>query len=647
MQPQITPGRRYGVQDRRPIITFDVETECAVEGCEDKACRHALKFNQNRITVLAATDGLFNSRVFRGPQLVAEFLSFVREQDAHLNAHNGKFDFEQVIYRGFPVEEALERWTEDTSLLAFIHQNKIPDDWMERYEMKRRELNALRTGIKHREAGRHSLKTLAPYYLQVQPFWEPEHSHDDDAYVMKDADYAHSLLSYFQENLPARSLDFYYDRFLPWVKHLMLMELEGICLDTEEVEQRLQKTEGRIVELQEAVAQEWNEHFDAWKAIQLQDLQCELAAKLEREQKSEKRRANFIKTFQRQVANIESLNLDSPSQLKWLLKERLKLNVTTLDGDESTDKETLGRLAKLNPTVAKLAELRKARKLVTAFYPEYLARAKDGRIFTNFNATTARTGRLSSSEPNLQQVPGHAHDLFTASPGNLLITRDLSAIEPAVLAYYSEDPLLCELIISGGDFHGTNAHAMFSLECNPSEVKHLYPDLRKVAKECGLAVLYGAGGNRIFQVLQKHGLFQYTIGDAKRFVQRLRDIYNGVWKFKLELDAKLERKATLYNLMGRPFTIPDTNEIYMKGLNTLIQGSASDLMQQKALDVRNKLGIKPLLLVHDEVIIEAPEANIQQTERRVIELMSSEALETSYGKIPIRTEGKVARVWAK
>jgi DNA polymerase-1 len=425
------------------------------------------------------------------------------------------------------------------------------------------------------------------------------------------------------------------------------MELRGIRLDVEQVKRDWATTEADLIKFDNQIREQWGLHFEAWAAEQRLAVSRERAvARASLKRQTPKILANHDESTNRMLAQPFAFNINSPTQLRWLLTERLGLDARNLDGDDSTDKETLNRLALENDEVAVLLKYRKAKKLVTTYYPEYLDFAVGDRIHATFRSTGTRTGRISCSQPNLQNVPGALHSLFTADPGKMLVTRDLSAIEPTVLAYYSEDPRLCELMLNGGDFHGTNAHAMFDLDCNIDDVKHLHPRERKVAKECGLAVLYGAGAFRIHQVLQKYGLSEYTEADAKRFVYRIRDLYEGVWRFKQLIDKDLDQGKTLFNFMGRPFKIHNRDDVYMKGLNTLIQGSASDIMQEGALRVA-RAGFDPLLIVHDELVVQVPEASAVTAERKIIECLTSFKLTTAFGDISIRTEGKISKCWEK
>lgn len=638
--PRSVSGKQYAL---------DLETACAVDGCTDKDCSHALDFNRNKITVAAVSDGASDEKVFRGStnEIVEQLERFVDERPGvHFTAHLGKFDFKQLCSRSTKITDEL--LTDDSCLLAFSHQDKIPESWLEDYNSRRVEENKKRTGHKHRAAGLHSLKTTAPYYLGVDPFWEPEHGHDDDEYVLKDARYCKQLTDYFKQILPTKSLEFYYKHQLPWSKMLMQMEIDGIAFDTEKVTIMWQKAEEQMIESSNKIREQWAVHFTEYLRLQEYELDEKFLAKKALGKLSEKQLKRAEINLAKAKERIESLNLDSPKQLLWLLRDRLGLDTTNMHEETSTDKETLKRLSIKDAGVAELLTYRKAKKLCSTYFPEYLNYVYKGRIHSTFNVATARTGRLSCSDPNLQQVPGALHELFIADKGKLLITRDLSAIEPTVLAYYSEDPVLCDIIINGKDFHGTTAVAAFDLACDSTEVKKLFPQLRRVAKTIGLAVLYGAGKNQVHLVLQQEGFADMGLHEANKIVTRIREKYKGVWTFKQALDAELETGSVLYNLLGRPISIKNRDEVYMKGLNRLIQSSASDILLNAAHLIKERGIATPLLPVHDELVSSTDADKASEVEEQITDILHNTiTLTTQYGRIPIRTEGKIATYWEK
>ena len=634
------------------LVGLDIETACNVQGCIDKDCKHALDPHRSKITVIGITDGDNLKRVFRGSDKVQQLVKLLSEDSTvSFTAHNGKFDVKHLIVHGAPRDLMVARWLHDSSLLAFTHQDKIQQSWLDSYEATRRELNKTRRGNSHRNAGPHSLKTTAPYYLGVAPFWEAE-TYDNDEYVLKDAEYSLRLTNYMLAKLPEDSIRFYSQRYLPWTKNLLDAELAGIRLDIAATEAMQVEVAAKLTKLEAEIDELWAPHFRAWIEKQERELEAVYMEKAQKALGKSKQPAKTVlqkydDMLAKAKSKLEPLNIGSPTQLTWLLRERLKLDPRGLDGSPSTDKEALELLSEQNADVRKLLEARKLKKLLTAFLPEYLDVQVNGRIHTNFNVTEARTGRLSSSNPNLQQVMSDLHKLFVADEDSKLVIFDLSAIEPTVLAYYSEDPQLCKLMIERGDFHSTNAYSMFNLECEISEVKKLYPKYRQIAKAVGLSVLYGAGANQVHRTLLQNGLHNFTIADAKAIVYRIRDLYAGVWNFKKELDSEMEKGSIIYNLLGRPIKIQDPQDAYMKSLNTLIQSSASDLLQDAAYKLKIWYGYQPILLVHDEVVFQIQDSVAAVAAEDIKKVMTSMKLDTKHGVVPIRLEGGVSKEWKK
>ena len=628
--------------DAQNLVAIDIETESLTSDPDD-----ALNPFRNRITLIAVSDGDKINRVFKDVKDAEHYIVLLVQNKVRFTFHNGKFDLKNLIHHGFNRHLAFNIFDHDSNLLAFTWQNKIPQTWLDQYEAERLEINKKRKGMKLRKSGQHSLKTLAPYFLGVQPFWESEEGHNNEEYALKDAAYTARLTRYFLEHMDSKSLEFYQTKFLPWTRMILEMELDGVKLDMDLLERKQLDADKRASQIHSELIKAWREHLNAYVIKEQNRITLEWHEKQKARKKppTEAQASKAMQSLNKQLYSVDTLNFDSPTQLKWLLQERLGLDVVNLDGEESTGKEVLTRLGEQDSNVKKLLEYRKLRKLSSSFFPEYKALSVNGRLHASFNVTSTRTGRLSSSGPNLQQVPGHLHDLFIPEEGNVFITKDLSAIEPTILAYYSEDPELVEMMQKGIRFHSVNAQAMFDLDCALEDVKKLYPLEDKVAKTVGLAVLYGAGSNRVYQTMQQFGMSEYNLSDAKRIVERIRKKYAGVWQFKQELDKILESGEVVYNLLGRPFSIPDPQDVYMQGVNTLIQSSASDLLLNQVCKL-SKVA-KPRLIVHDEIVFEVPETEALQFEKLIVGELISFDLLTQYGNIPIRTEGKVGKTWEK
>lgn len=626
------------------LIALDIETECAL-GCTTK-CDHALYPHTNRITAI----GLWPERlVLRGPpaelriQLMARFTSHTQ-----LVAQEGRFDFKNLVLHGvLTEEEALSLWAFDTKLMAYVHQSKIPEEWLARYNSQR--------PVHVRPGTPHSLKTLAPYFLGVAPYWEPKDGDmNNDEYVLKDVEYTLALYHYLSKELTPQEHSFVINCLMRWAKELLRAEIRGVAFDVARLAQDEAHARIRLMEVEEKLHTAWAPVYAQWRERRLQEVREAYAQKRRdwREKHGTDREAYYAQLQAKAEAKADlSFNLASPSQLLWALRDYFRLDVVNLGGQESTGREVLEGLAQNHPDIGLLLEYRKWSKLVTAFYPSYRSHLRQGRIHTSFNTSDTRTGRLSSSAPNCQQQPKETRHLFVPDREHSFIIRDLSAIEPTLIAYYSEDSTLLDIVVNGRDFHGATASAIFPyIDVPNQEIKAAFPRERRTAKTAGLAILYGAGARRLHQTLIKDGFLEYTEQDCRRMVQNIREFYSGVWAFKQELDRALEAGDVVYNLLGRPIRFEVFYEVYMKGFNRLIQSSASDLVLE-ALTLFNEwgrpFGAQALLAIHDEIVAQAPDEIVQLAAEKLEEVMTSFSLMAGGQKIPLKVEGAIAKQWAK
>jgi DNA polymerase I-like protein with 3'-5' exonuclease and polymerase domains len=631
------------------LLALDIETESITENKED-----ALNPHKNRITCIGVV-GAGYAKVFKAP-----WDSFLKEIYNNTNyefvMHNGKFDLKHMYFHFGEMPNWKERYAADTRYMAFVCTEKISEKYLAEYEAKRKELNKSRTNP-HREARLHSLKTLAPYFLGVEPFWEVDNGHDDDEYVLKDCEYTYKLHAFFTKLLTTLGqFDFYNDKLMPWSKVVLQAELMGVKIDVPLIEKLQVENTQKIAELTAALKQEWAGHFAAYSQKVLKELNSQYNEMFQ-SYMAKHQNASLVDTQLRYVNMFEraknkliesgdlQLNLDSPAQLSWLLKDRLELDIENLEGKESTGKEVLQKLSRENKAVGKLLELRKATKLVTAFLPKYLAnRTSEDRIHADFNIDGTRTGRLSSSgAANLQQVPRDMKHIFVAGDSFDFITYDLQSIEPVLMAYYTEDPALVDIVLNNKNFHSINTITMFDLDCSEEEVKTLHKPLRDIAKEIFLAILYGAGWRQVQMSCLKRGI-RKSESECKQVVKLARNKYKGVWDFKQALDKEMETGNVIYNLMGRPIKIDNVEDVYMRAFNTLIQGSASDLVLDIAREIDETTPAIPVLFVHDSIVCLVESNKAKSLDARIQSLFKRTLTNGSLS-FTLNVEGGVANVW--
>lgn|SRR5574343_54642 len=584
---------------------------------------------------------------------VREFLLELMKRGGKLTGHNTKFDLKYLIHNEIlTYDEACALWTDDSSIGSAVTVKKVPDKWLERYEVIRMELNKTRKHGIHRKAGGGSLKTLAPFFLGIEAFWETE-DHNNSKYNLLDCLYTYYLTAVLKKQVEdVQGLKCYRD-LIERSKLLMRAELDGILLDIPETKRRMAETEEKIKILETKIKEQWSSHFDSWRGLQqieLKNKYVEMTRVASLKDKKGRSEEYFWENKYNHLYNKAldksdfTLNLSSPVQLKWLLKDQLGLDITDLkdEDEESTGKAVLEFLSESNPEVGVLLDYRKLSKLSTAFYPKLIEYASyDGKIHMNFNMTGARTGRLSSSNPNIQQIPKDLKGLFLAEKDKVLIDLDMSMLEPILIAYYSEDEVLTNLILEGHSFHSYNAKVMFSLNCDIAAVAEKYKAERKAAKLAGLSVLYGSGAKQLMFSLTSLG-FKFSLDECKKIVYRIRDAYPQVWQFKKEVDRLAENGEIIYNYLGRPMKFDNPEDVYLKAFNRLIQGSGSDIVVQSALDCcKNNPDIKPKILVHDSICIEVDK------EKAVIykELLNKEMTKWDLGKLKFSTEGGYGEKW--
>jgi DNA polymerase-1 len=358
------------------------------------------------------------------------------------------------------------------------------------------------------------------------------------------------------------------------------------------------------------------------------------------------------------LRDFGAFNIRSSQQLAVLLFDRLKLPRAgkTRGGQARTDQEALERLQGKHPIIDALLDYRKLEKMRST-YLEPLPRlmGADGRIRTTFNQTATATGRLSSSNPNLQNSPirgalgRRMRACFTAAPGMSLISADYSQIELRVLAHLSQEPALLAAFREGADIHARTAGLLFNKA--GSEVT---PDERRGAKTINFGLIYGMGPQSLSKSL-RIGLNEARDFIARYFsrLSRLKEFYDGV-------EQAARARGFVATLAGRRRPLPDmhSDNSQMRGqarrqaINTLVQGSAADIIKLAMLAVYGdpllrSLGARLLLQVHDELLLEAPEAEAEAAATRVADLMAAVRPGGVTLDVPLPADAGVGSNWGE
>jgi DNA polymerase I len=328
----------------------------------------------------------------------------------------------------------------------------------------------------------------------------------------------------------------------------------------------------------------------------------------------------------------QEFNIQSPKQLAFILFEKLGLPVIkrTKSGP-STDVSVLEELAAEHPMVEQLLAYRSLAKL-KGTYAESLPRLihpETGRIHTSYNQTVAATGRLSSSDPNLQNIPIRSEEgqkiraAFVASPGHVLLASDYSQIELRLLAHFSQDEHLVAAFHADEDIHRRTAAEMLGIP--PHEVT---PEMRRQAKTINFGIIYGMGPFGLARQLR------ISNSNAKAAIDRYFDHYRGVRRFIEQVIKEARQQGFSQTLAGRKRMIPElasrNRTVRQQGerlaVNATLQGTAADLIKKAMIDIERSLtqsGLRcaMLLQVHDELIFEVPLEELEEAKTLVREKM--------------------------
>jgi len=349
-------------------------------------------------------------------------------------------------------------------------------------------------------------------------------------------------------------------------------------------------------------------------------------------------------------------NIQSPIQLREVLFERLGMKSakkTAKTRAASTAEDVLEELALVHELPQKILEYRSVQKLKSTYVdslPEMVS-PETGRIHATFNQTVAATGRLSATEPNLQNIPIRTAEgrriraAFVAEPGHLLLSADYSQIELRVLAHLSGDPTLIDTFRKGEDVHDRTSREIFGA------LSPVPPDQqRRISKMVNYALLYGKSA---FTLAKDIGVSR---GEAAAFIEAYFARYPKVRAFIDETIARARETGQVRTLLGRLRRLPDLRsknvpvrmEAERQAMNTPVQGSAADLIKRAMIDLAAALGARKLrsrliLQIHDELLLEVPEAEAEAAKALVKQVMEG-ALELV---VPLVADARLGRSWAE
>lgn len=434
-------------------------------------------------------------------------------------------------------------------------------------------------------------------------------------YAAEDADVPLRLADTLQRRLEEQSLEgLYRDLEVPLIDVLAELEFNGIKVDVPRLEELGQRYSQRMASLQEEI--------------------YELAG--------------------------EPFNIDSRLQLAKVLFEDLELPVVrkTKTGSPSTDADVLGELAKQHELPAKIIEYRQYAKLKSTYVDALigLVHPETGRVHTSFKQDVAATGRLSSKDPNLQNIPVRTDEgreirsaFLPGEDGWKLLAADYSQIELRVLAHFCEDPTLQKAFAEDQDIHALVASEVYGVP-----LEEVTREMRRSAKAVNFGVIYGQSP---FGLAKSLDIDQEQ---AAGFIDAYFARYPRVDEFVAKILAECRQKGYVSSILGRRRTVQGVRDPSSLGdsrqrnqperiaINTVIQGSAADLIKKAMINVHDRmrregLQARMLLQIHDELVFEVPSEEIDRLAHLVEEEMSG----VQRLAVPLKVDIKVGDNWAE
>jgi DNA polymerase-1 len=382
--------------------------------------------------------------------------------------------------------------------------------------------------------------------------------------------------------------------------------------------------------------------------------------------------AAFSKELEQQLAQLEqkvyaaaglTFNINSTQQLSDVLFGKLALKPPdrsrkTATGKYSTAADVLEEMRGQHPVIDLILEQRELSKLKSTYVdalPQQV-NPETGRVHTSFNQAGAVTGRLASTDPNLQNIPvrtelgRRVRRAFIAAPGHVLLSADYSQIELRIAAHYSQDPMLMQTFFEGGDIHTATAAAVLNLP--PEKVSKTQ---RRLAKTVNFGILYGQSA---FGLTKTTGL---TLAEAEDFIKNYFDRFPGLKKYLDETKRMAVERGYVETLLGRRRYFPglsagqraDTREAAIararaerEAINAPIQGTAADIVKKAMLELPPALAAaglsaKLLLQVHDELLLECPAKEVKATAR-----VARRVMESAFTlRVPLAVEVRAGPNW--
>lgn len=498
---------------------------------------------------------------------------------------------------------------------------------------------------------------------------------DGAPYAISDAFYTWCNCIGFERELEDEKMDkIYYKMYIPFMFVLFEMEEQGVTVDIPKLTQMGEDMQKDLDDLQYQIYELAGVEFNIGSSQQ----KAEILFGYTKDAKVFDPKKLGTKKLRTAYEEGDEETLDEygyffsggrlmqrPKSNDHILEHNFGFKVlsTTKSGAPSTDSDTIWRLSRKTYKNNKrkqqgvkmcecMLEYAKLSKLKTAFVDGILNQLyADGKVHPSFNQIGTDSGRISCSNPNLQQLPKADEDdkyqirsVFIGSEvngkRNKIIALDYHNLEMVCLTHFSGDKNLSNMFANDDDAHGSTAVNMFNLDCTPVECKKKYPHLRQAAKTINFLLMYGGGASLLYENLRSDHYSPLDLGDpeylkqyhcrngvqvAQQFIDKYFESYSGVAKFIQSQKKFAHRNKFVYTILGRKRRLPDINSTDGKlmsyserlAVNSAIQGTAGDITINAQIrcsqnDDLKKLGCKMLIQVHDELCFECPEENCER-----------------------------------
>ncbi|MFH0844996.1 MAG: DNA polymerase I [Pseudomonadota bacterium] len=578
---------------RRKVVSLDTETT-SLDPLEAKLVGISFAFEEDRATYLPLGHGYPDA-----PQQVdlQEAIAILKEvlEDDEIAKVGQNIKYDALVLRSYGV--SLRGIHFDTMVASYVINPSLRQ---------------------------HNLDTLAQHYLnhkmisyqdlvgkgKHQMGFSEVDVHRAKDYSCEDADVAFRLMAVLDRQLQSdRNQDLFYNLEMKLIPVLVDMEWIGIRIDTESFQRMSRRFSEQITELEKGIYNEAGMEF----------------------------------------------NINSPQQLGFVLFEKLGLPVQKKTNKTKAYSTDMKVLEKLSTLPFKLPQLLLRYRTLTKLKSTYLdalvkmVHPSTGRIHTSFNQAVTATGRLSSSNPNLQNIPIRGEEGreirkgFVADEGHYLVSADYSQVELRIFAHYSRDPAFKQAFDSGDDIHSRTASEILDVGMGS-----LTPEMRRIAKAINFGIIYGMGPLKLSEELN---IDKKT---AQNYIDAYYKRYQGVQRYREEMINTAREKGFVTTLFNRRRYLPGIHhdkqriraEAERMAVNTPIQGTAADLIKKAMIAIHSRLKAegfkaKMLLQVHDELVFEVPEEEIG-----TITPLIKEEMENVYPlAIPLKVDIGIGKNW--